>query len=99
MSKAYRIRPDGSTELLDRIRVRNEEHDLRFLLEKNRDLLAAEQIRPKGPRRRFFAGREVAVRQGSGLEAQLRKLEPDREQWGLSLDTLLVLRKSVGLAR
>jgi hypothetical protein len=61
MSKAYRIRPDGSTEPLDRIHVRNEERDLQLLLEKNPDLLAGEQIRPEDPCRWLLVGREIAV--------------------------------------
>ena len=61
MSKAYRIRPDGSTEPLNRIRVRNEEQDLQRLLEQNPDLLAGDQIRPEDPCRWLLVDREIAV--------------------------------------
>jgi hypothetical protein len=61
MSKAYRIRQDGSTALLSRIHVRNEERDLQVLLEKNPDLLAGEQMRPEDPRRWMLVEREIAV--------------------------------------
>ena len=61
MSKAYRIRQDGSTEPLSRVHVRNEERDLQILLEKNPDLLAGEQMRPEDPRRWMLVEREIAV--------------------------------------
>lgn len=61
MSKAYRISKDGSTSVLNRLRVRNEEQDLQVLLEQNPDLLVGEQIRPEDPCRWLLVDREIAV--------------------------------------
>lgn len=61
MSKAYRISMDGSTSVLNRIRVRSEEQDLQLLLEQNPDLLVGEQIRPEDPCRWLLVSREIAV--------------------------------------
>ena len=61
MSKAYRIKSDGSTAAMTRIRTRNEDKELQQILERNPDLLPGEQIDPNDPCQWLVVGREIAV--------------------------------------
>jgi hypothetical protein len=83
MSKAYRISKDGSTSVLKRLRVRNEEQDLQVLLEQNPDLLVGEQIRPEDPCRWLLVDREIAVQDP----------ETGSDRW--SLDLFLVDQSAI----
>lgn len=61
MSKAYRIKSDGNTAPMTRIRARNEDEELQQILERNPDLLPGEQIDQNDPCRWLVVGREIAV--------------------------------------
>jgi hypothetical protein len=61
MSKAYRIKSDGSTAPMKRIRTRDEDKELQQVLERNPDLLPGEQIDQEDPCRWLVVGREMKV--------------------------------------
>ena len=61
MSKAYRIKSDGSTAPMQRIKTRDEDKELQQILERNPDLLPGEQIDQEDPCQWLVVGREISV--------------------------------------
>jgi len=61
MANAYIIEKDGSTNRLEHVRCKDEEHELQLILEKNPDLLPGDQIDPENPRRWLQIAREMPV--------------------------------------
>lgn len=61
MSKVYLIDSAGTTANLQRVRCKNEGHELQQLLEKNPHLLPSDQINPNDPPRWLLVKREMPV--------------------------------------
>lgn len=61
MANAYVVRPDGRTDVMERVRCINEDLELQLILKNNPDLLPGEQITPDNPRRWLLIKREMPV--------------------------------------
>ena len=61
MATAYVIQADGTTVPMSRVRCKNEDRELQFILERNPDLLPGDQINPENPRRWLLIKREMPV--------------------------------------
>src|ERR1035437_651701 len=61
MAGVYIISDDGSSKVMERVSVVDEDHELQRILEKNHDLLPGDQINPDYPRRWLLIKREMPV--------------------------------------